>query len=111
MFSAIRAFGTVVNCPYHDDYGDEEDTGKYQHGGYNIFIFFTLFCLHAAIKGFAYRFNTGYHTAVPITLFKGLDHITRLNTLAESIGEVAFQTDSEERRVGKECRSRWSPYH
>src|SRR5258706_15989864 len=28
--------------------------------------------------------------------------------------QVAFDTDpkrSEERRVGKECRSRWSPYH
>src|SRR5256886_16544360 len=23
----------------------------------------------------------------------------------------AIQTRSEERRVGKECRSRWSPYH
>ena len=23
----------------------------------------------------------------------------------------AFLTRSEERRVGKECRSRWSPYH
>ncbi len=22
-----------------------------------------------------------------------------------------FDTRSEERRVGKECRSRWSPYH
>ena len=22
-----------------------------------------------------------------------------------------FKTRSEERRVGKECRSRWSPYH
>ena len=22
-----------------------------------------------------------------------------------------FQNRSEERRVGKECRSRWSPYH
>ena len=22
-----------------------------------------------------------------------------------------FHTRSEERRVGKECRSRWSPYH
>ena len=31
-------------------------------------------------------------------------------------GEVLFEintdkTRSEERRVGKECRSRWSPYH
>ena len=25
--------------------------------------------------------------------------------------EDIFKTRSEERRVGKECRSRWSPYH
>ena len=27
--------------------------------------------------------------------------------------DISFQVDdrSEERRVGKECRSRWSPYH
>ena len=24
---------------------------------------------------------------------------------------IAMQKRSEERRVGKECRSRWSPYH
>src|SRR2546422_11286806 len=26
-------------------------------------------------------------------------------------GEDFFEVRSEERRVGKECRSRWSPYH
>src|SRR2546430_16768573 len=26
-------------------------------------------------------------------------------------GELTAQARSEERRVGKECRSRWSPYH
>ena len=26
-------------------------------------------------------------------------------------GGVAVKLRSEERRVGKECRSRWSPYH
>src|SRR3989449_7468352 len=26
-------------------------------------------------------------------------------------GQVTFVVRSEERRVGKECRSRWSPYH
>ena len=25
--------------------------------------------------------------------------------------KISFLTRSEERRVGKECRSRWSPYH
>ena len=28
-----------------------------------------------------------------------------------SVGVVAIIVRSEERRVGKECRSRWSPYH
>ena len=27
------------------------------------------------------------------------------------LGAVNVMTRSEERRVGKECRSRWSPYH
>ena len=29
----------------------------------------------------------------------------------EDIGKMVTLTRSEERRVGKECRSRWSPYH
>ena len=29
----------------------------------------------------------------------------------EDHGAEAIATRSEERRVGKECRSRWSPYH
>ena len=38
-------------------------------------------------------------------------------SLDQSVKNTDFQTDapiddrSEERRVGKECRSRWSPYH
>ena len=34
--------------------------------------------------------------------------------LGETIGNEGlgyYSTRSEERRVGKECRSRWSPYH
>ena len=30
---------------------------------------------------------------------------------AKSAVEVEIRNRSEERRVGKECRSRWSPYH
>src|SRR2546422_8910556 len=30
---------------------------------------------------------------------------------ANGWGHVSTSTRSEERRVGKECRSRWSPYH
>ena len=27
------------------------------------------------------------------------------------VGWLSWRAGSEERRVGKECRSRWSPYH
>src|ERR1041385_2838230 len=37
-----------------------------------------------------------------------MDHATRYESAAEFV-EVVQR--SEERRVGKECRSRWSPYH
>ena len=38
----------------------------------------------------------------------------RLLQMTEGNGDTAnnlIRTRSEERRVGKECRSRWSPYH
>ena len=39
---------------------------------------------------------------------KTLGHIA---SKARSAGIVVTEARSEERRVGKECRSRWSPYH
>src|SRR3712207_9193567 len=81
-------------------------------------------------KGFSSsKRRTKYHfdadqvlLALPVlSRIKGFtDHcsITKLNntTLLRSIwqGQFAWRahhTRSEERRVGKECRSRWSPYH
>ena len=41
-----------------------------------------------------------------------LDRSRNLFKLFQSdVGLLASQYRSEERRVGKECRSRWSPYH
>src|SRR2546425_9775505 len=40
----------------------------------------------------------------------GRVHPQVASTLNE-LGGVALARRSEERRVGKECRSRWSPYH
>ena len=34
-----------------------------------------------------------------------------LNQLTRKVHETGRVYRSEERRVGKECRSRWSPYH
>src|SRR2546430_10074158 len=32
-------------------------------------------------------------------------------SISAGVAAMSFQLRSEERRVGKECRSRWSPYH
>ena len=48
-------------------------------------------------------------------ILKGEGRITEIN-VAETLKEIRralidADVRSEERRVGKECRSRWSPYH
>ena len=46
-----------------------------------------------------------------------IEEVTNLNVhkyIAGHLGgeqQLGSQIRSEERRVGKECRSRWSPYH
>ena len=42
--------------------------------------------------------------------FKGNNPLTIDDILAE-VSQYNTHYRSEERRVGKECRSRWSPYH
>ena len=36
---------------------------------------------------------------------------TQVGEIAVQVGTTPAAWRSEERRVGKECRSRWSPYH
>ena len=57
-----------------------------------------------------------YVSAVPTALlmlnglFKREDN--KPNFVEKNAGIIGFSAfRSEERRVGKECRSRWSPYH
>src|SRR5256885_8174887 len=51
--------------------------------------------------------STGPPGAEPPTLFTRMSTRPNFFTHAWTMAE----TRSEERRVGKECRSRWSPYH
>ena len=39
------------------------------------------------------------------------DDTTLMAESEEELKSLLMQVRSEERRVGKECRSRWSPYH
>ena len=43
----------------------------------------------------------------------GLDHDAHdvVASVADLLADAVNDIRSEERRVGKECRSRWSPYH
>ena len=49
------------------------------------------------------------------TIRKDLDYLEKAGQLTRVHGGAMPASDrdsrSEERRVGKECRSRWSPYH
>ena len=39
------------------------------------------------------------------------DDLVKLKRIRKAAEQGEFDIRSEERRVGKECRSRWSPYH
>ena len=44
-------------------------------------------------------------------LMTGLSFILLFIIVVIPIFMIVYNARSEERRVGKECRSRWSPYH
>ena len=72
------------------------------------------------IDGVVYRIGQiGSFVKIPLGYAQLYGIVTEVGTTAipEAIFELAktepslIRSRSEERRVGKECRSRWSPYH
>src|SRR2546422_11291497 len=55
------------------------------------------------------------HLGQTLFVFELANHQARQDLAVQAAqrrsGQYAFGSRSEERRVGKECRSRWSPYH
>src|SRR5204863_2372904 len=47
----------------------------------------------------------------PLSFFLMVCFCFRKERTATETSQLRFFSRSEERRVGKECRSRWSPYH
>src|SRR2546430_11546900 len=77
----------------------------------NLFYYFFFFQAEDGIRDLTV---TGVQTcALPISLEKLPDGTVYLKHLVRFLEQEFNQTikRSEERRVGKECRSRWSPYH
>ena len=58
-------------------------------------------------KAFAARLRARIATAVADMAARGITP----GLAVVLVGEDPASQRSEERRVGKECRSRWSPYH
>src|SRR5690242_20790838 len=52
----------------------------------------------------------GMHFMNPVPVMVLVEVIRALQT-SDATFETTMKLRSEERRVGKECRSRWSPYH
>ena len=46
-----------------------------------------------------------------LVVYLDRDGYTGVTTFLDAVYYSAVSLRSEERRVGKECRSRWSPYH
>ena len=46
-----------------------------------------------------------------LQVLRGIDLEIKKGEVVSIVGPSGAGKRSEERRVGKECRSRWSPYH
>ena len=64
-------------------------------------------CVHA-LRAFSRAFASRLHKSAILNESK-FDAVTLKLTVM--FWAAALSARSEERRVGKECRSRWSPYH
>ena len=67
-------------------------------------------CGLSGIDGFSVCVETDISNGLPAFDIVGLPDAA-VKEAKERIRSAIKNTRSEERRVGKECRSRWSPYH
>ena len=55
--------------------------------------------------------STGVEVKMTSSRSQAMNRYSARKALAAKIEALVLGRKSEERRVGKECRSRWSPYH
>ena len=90
----------------------------WQDGGFNIWTAVLLSVVVAAVCGAVSGFFIAYCDVQPMVvtlggsfLYSGIALLVSNLSSTASYKGISGTTRSEERRVGKECRSRWSPYH
>ena len=64
-----------------------------------------------SVKGPKGELQRSFSDLVTVTLEDEQVLVTRNDDTQASNAQQGLRSRSEERRVGKECRSRWSPYH
>ena len=64
----------------------------------------------SALRKFPFTFDPKLYVVSFLTFLTSKDSNSFFVKLKACIFSVSYSR-SEERRVGKECRSRWSPYH
>ena len=75
----------------------------------SIFFFFTGMSLHCVTAGAQWVVTDPGNTAQGI--INAANTASTVKQTVEQVNRLQTALRSEERRVGKECRSRWSPYH
>ena len=110
-----------IERPYRVRFDEAGPDGELRASGYLRFAQ-DLAWIHSESAGFgrdwyAERGLTWLVRAIELDVLYGVPYGSELDVSTEVIGfrrvwaRRRSEFRSEERRVGKECRSRWSPYH
>ena len=76
----------------------------------SLLLFTTVSFATVTVDGYAYLENQTDHSGIQV-LFERTAPSSLTDTSTTNASGYFTAERSEERRVGKECRSRWSPYH
>ena len=69
------------------------------------------YMIGAAITGKLVEMRKFFYIIIALILLEGLFYFFDIYISHDIAYRILSRSRSEERRVGKECRSRWSPYH
>ena len=93
MLSAVGTF-TCGTCRHPaDSSGNNKESDNCCQNAEEGNVFFIICIIHhAAVQSAAYGTHTGNHTCIPVTIFQIRNHVARLDTFTDGIGQVSFQS-------------------
>ena len=110
MLMPMTASPSYNNKVYSSKYSHSDE--KAEAGYYSVKVNNVLVELTATARVGVHRYTN--NSDKPLSVILDLTHRDKLlQGTIRKVNETTFEglRRSEERRVGKECRSRWSPYH